>query len=244
MLILAMALSACAGGRWFGRGAGDSERRGPDLSPAAVADTPSEPQDDVTATEAAVAAQPEDAPPPVVTRDAVSPTAPLSYTVKPGDTLWDIANLFLRDPWLWPEIWQVNPQVQNPHLIYPGDVLALAYGADGSPRIYLQQGGAARLEPRLRSAALDGAIATIPYAAIAAFLGRPTVLAKEQVSKAPRVLAFREGRMIGGTGYEAYVRDLTNRQLGQRYSIFRIGDPIVGPEDGATLGYMGIYAAT
>ena len=59
-------------------------------------------------------------------------SAPKTYTVKRGDTLWGISAMYLRDPWLWPEIWHVNPAVENPHLIYPGDMLALAYGADGS----------------------------------------------------------------------------------------------------------------
>lgn len=131
------------------------------------------PTDDLTATEAAtVTDEAAPAPAPAVTADAVRPDAPSRYTVKRGDTLWDISNLFLRDPWLWPEIWYVNPQVENPHLIYPGDVLALAYGADGSPRVILEQGGAARLNPRLRSTPTEGPIETIPYAAIAGFLSR------------------------------------------------------------------------
>ena len=57
-----------------------------------------------------------------------------------GDTLWDIAAMFLRDPWYWPEIWQVNPQIENPHLIYPGDVLSLAYLNDGRPAINVERG--------------------------------------------------------------------------------------------------------
>ncbi len=104
--------------------------------------------------------------------------------MKRGDTLWGIASMFLRDPWLWPEVWYINPQVANPHLIYPGDTLALAYGKDGKPQIRLEQGGAARLDPRLRSSPLDGAIPTIPYTAIAAFLSRPSVLTNEQVRNA------------------------------------------------------------
>src|SRR5580704_18051104 len=116
---------------------------------------------DLTATEAAVAGGGAQAPssdsgsgaPPAL---VLNPSAPKSYTEKHGDTLWGISTMFLRDPWLWPEIWYVNPRIENPHLIYPGDVLALAYGADGRPQIQLMQGGPARLDPRLRSSPLDG----------------------------------------------------------------------------------------
>lgn len=139
--------------------------------------------DDRTAMEAAVDAGASNAAPtsePVQGAPAINPNAPDSYVVKRGDTLWGIAKVFLRDPWFWPEIWQVNPQVQNPHLIYPGDTLRLVY-INGRPTLMLQRGDAARVLPRVRSQPLEGAVTTIPYETVAAFMSKPTVLAQEQI---------------------------------------------------------------
>lgn len=215
-------------------------------APAAAAAESAPPE--MTATEAAVAnaaasASSESAPAPAETGPVLNPSAPKSYTVKRGDTLWGIATMFLRDPWLWPEVWYINPQVENPHLIYPGDVLALAYGADGRPQIRLERGGAARLDPRLHSSPLDGAIPAVPYSAIAAFLSRPSVLTKDQVKQAPHVLAFRDGHTVAGAGHDIYVRDL-NAEQNARFSVMHVGDPIRDPDGHGIVGYQGIYTAT
>ncbi|MES9844699.1 MAG: LysM peptidoglycan-binding domain-containing protein, partial [Candidatus Sedimenticola sp. 6PFRAG5] len=63
---------------------------------------------------------------------AVNPAHPDRHVVVPGDTLWDISAKFLRDPWQWPNVWYVNPQIENPHLIYPGDIITLIY-VNGQP---------------------------------------------------------------------------------------------------------------
>jgi LysM repeat protein len=171
----------------------------------------------------------------------LAPTAPQSYTVKPGDTLWDISSTFLRDPWYWPEIWQINPQVENPHLIYPGDVLALAYGADGSPQLTLERGGATRLSPRVRSEPLEGAIRAIPYEIVANFLSKPTVLEKDQVKDTPYVVSTREQHLVAATGNVIYVRGDVEGDINSRYNVIHVGDPLVDPDDNDLIGYHGIY---
>jgi len=216
--------------------------------PVRAASNTSTAEPDMTATEAAVAGGGADASFAQASGTGangpvINASAPKSYTVKRGDTLWGIANMFLRDPWLWPEIWYVNPRIENPHLIYPGDVLALAYGADGRPMLQVVSGGAARLDPRLRSSPLDGAIPTIPYSAIAAFLSRPTVLSVDQVRHSPHVLIFREEHQVGGTGHEFYVRDL-NAAPNARFAVVHVGEPLHDPDTGHMMGYQGIYTAT
>jgi hypothetical protein len=171
--------------------------------------------------------------------------APEQYVVKPGDTLWDISKVFLSQPWYWPEIWHINPQVQNPHLIYPGDVLTLTY-VDGAPRVSLSQrgegsSGVVRLSPQVRSEPLSRAITAIPYDVVASFMGRPTILDKDQVRSAPYVVAMRDGHIIGGVGNEIYARGLGDAAPEERYSIVHVGDPVRDPESNKVLGYNGLY---
>jgi hypothetical protein len=194
------------------------------------------------AREATMGSTPAPAAAPAAPRPIMNPDAPLSYTVQRGDTLWDISSMFLRDPWLWPEIWHVNPAVENPHLIYPGDVLTLAYGADGSPQISLARGDALRVQPLVRSGPLEGgAIPTIPYASIAAFLGKPGLITREELEGAPRIAALRDRHIIGAVGSDVFVKDLEKHGPG-RYNIVRIGDELKDPDDGRVLGYMGVFA--
>lgn len=176
--------------------------------------------------------------------------APNEYTVKTGDTLWDISKVFLRDPWYWPEIWYVNPQVENPHLIYPGDVLKLVY-IDGQPRVTVgdrggatESGGGKRLSPQVRREPLSQAITAIPYDVIAGFMGRPTLLDGDQVKSAPYVVALRDGHVIGATGNEIYAKGIGSAAADTRYSVIHVEEKLYDPETRDLLGYSALYVGS
>jgi hypothetical protein len=173
----------------------------------------------------------------------LAPNAPETYVVKKGDTLWDIAGVFLKYPWYWPEIWYVNPQIQNPHWIYPGDVLRLVY-VDGKPRVTLDRAGSVRLSPEVRSEPLAQAVRIVPYDVLEKFVGRPSVLDRSLVNDAPRVVGFRSRHMVGSTENEAYGTGLGSPPPGTRYTVVHVGDELRDPDDGDLLGNMGIYAGT
>ncbi len=158
---------------------------------------------------------------------------PDKYTVKKGDTLWDISDLFLRDPWLWPEIWYVNPQIRNPHLIYPGDVISLVY-IDGRPRLMLQRGRDVKLSPGVKVLPHAEAIPTLPLDIINNFLTRNRVVTQEEADAAPYVVAGHEKRILTGLNDNFYARGEFDET--PAYGLYRIGEPYVDPETDEMLG--------
>ena len=129
---------------------------------------------------------------------------PSSYVVKRGDTLWDIAGRFLQKPWLWPEIWQANPQIKNPHLIYPGDVISLAY----LDRVAVQPG-----------ARTEGPVNAVPLSEIEPFLKDLRIVSS--IDDLPYVVGLEEDRLRGSNSQVAYVKGLDGVAAGQRYLVVR-----------------------
>lgn len=167
--------------------------------------------------------------------------APLRYVVQPGDTLWDVSKRFLLEPWQWPEIWYVNDQVANPHLIYPGDVLTLIW-RDGRPMVAREDLDVEYLSPRVRELPLEAAIPTIPLEAIRDFLRRARVVSAEDLRTAPYVLGFADPRLVVGAGSEVYVRNMPADETYQ-YDAVRIGERYVDPDSGEFLGWEAIPVA-
>ncbi len=165
---------------------------------------------------------------------------PDRYVVVKGDTLWDISERFLDSPWLWPEIWYVNPQIENPHLIYPGDTITLVY-VDGVPQLRVQRGkGTFKLSPQARAERLDKAIPTIPIDAIQQFLSQPLVADQSTLDDAAYVVSSADEHLIVGKGDRIYVRGISEED-GNRHHVFRPGGPYVDPETREVLGYEAMY---
>lgn len=167
---------------------------------------------------------------------------PNEYVVQVGDTLWDIASTFLKDPWFWPEIWHINTQIANPHLIYPGDVLALIY-IDGQPRITNVRASTYRLSPQARVSPITQAVTSIPFESISAFLSSGAVLEKRESDRLPYLLETRGDHLIASAGNVVYVRGLDDAQLGARYNVVEVGEPLVDPDDNRLIGYQGKFIA-
>jgi len=170
----------------------------------------------------------------------LNPSHPERYVVVKGDTLWDISARFLRTPWRWPDIWQANEQIANPHLIYPGDIVELSF-VDGQPRLSVKRGDG-KLSPSIRRSSLDDAIPMVPIGAIDAFLNKPRVMTQEEYDSAPYIVAFSDEHILGSAGHKAYVRGLA-AGAAEGYSIVRQGEEYFDGETGESLGFESVFVA-
>lgn len=190
----------------------------------------------------------------------VKPTAPEKYTVVSGDTLWGIAGRYLSDPWRWPEIWESNKQVYNPHLIYPGDILLLCQIKDravvavdlgggcaevaeriaqggGVPDTVTLPNGTVKLRPQVRELPLTLAIPAIPLKEIQRYLNESRVVTKELMDRAPYVVSGGDNRVVAGAGDLVYVRNKNSLLVNENaYGIYRTGVVYRDPDSGEPLG--------
>ncbi len=195
----------------------------------------------------------------------LAPDAPDRHVVVRGDTLWDIAGRFLRKPWRWPEIWEMNrAEIRDPHWIYPGDVIVLDRSGP-TPRLRLAHpvgenaidtsaltGGAGlpieKRSPDVRTQELGrDAIPTISSAEIAPFLNRPLIVDERGLDAHPRIVATQDGRLNLGTGDLGYVRGMTEdgdaaaTAAGSRWQVYRPARPLVDPDTRRTIAWEALY---
>lgn len=174
----------------------------------------------------------------------VRPDHPEQYTVVKGDTLWDISGKFLQHPWQWPQLWHNNPQIKDPHWIYPGDTLYFSY-VNGEPTLSFSPPGSdfqPDIRPHIRESEIEKAVPVLPANAIRQFLISPKVVSAGEMDRAPYVLEIVGEHLVAGAGDKVYVRAIENPE-GLGYTIYRPGKPYLSPETHEILGYEAQYVA-
>lgn len=167
--------------------------------------------------------------------------APKSYVVKKGDTLWDISSLYLNDPWLWPKLWKFNPQIKNPHLIYPGDNIKLVYDADGKPQLVLGK-RQLKLSPQKRvSYKRDEPIPLLPLNVVEPFLSYEQALEDNALEGLPYVLGTDRTVKRALPGDLLYIKGDLGAE--RKFAIYRKGKSYIDPQTEENLGYEAVLVA-
>lgn len=170
---------------------------------------------------------------------------PVQYEVKPGDTLWAMANKFLDNPVEWPVLFNANPNIHNPNKIYPGQILTLEI-VNGHPALRVQAGGTVKLNPEIRSEAENNSIDAVPYRIIAPFLTETRVLEPNTMNNAATVVAQVGEHIAAGDGDQIYIQGLSNTidtdtDGNPAYSVFRFANALIDPITKKNLGYIAMH---
>lgn len=174
---------------------------------------------------------------------ALKPDAPDQYVVQAEDTLWTIAERFLRAPWQWPQVWKGNPELSDPNLIYPGDTVVLGRDETGLPTLSVKrtEQRVVKLSPKIRVEQLEQPIPVIPLNIIHQFLTRPYVVEPGQLESAPYVVNAGKNHLLAGPGQKIYIRNNGHRLRNLNHFILRPGKLYRDAESGEVLGQEAIF---
>ncbi len=201
-----------------------------------------------------------------VPADALAPrdVLPESYVIQRGDTLWDLSGKFLESPWYWPKLWSYNPQIENPHWIYPGNPLRLAPAGAGAPARVEVAGSPDVVAPAElddltrgnldRAQLIDDADAVTVgglYKVGGVRPSGPAVLRNsfvtpDQLEASGTVVAAFEEKMILVNGDRIYgkFKDPGSVQVGQKFSVYRVEDSITHPVTNRRFGWKTVILGT
>jgi len=176
----------------------------------------------------------------------INDDAPKTYVVEKGDTLWDISAIFLKQPWLWPKLWRLNPEINNPHLIYPGDVLTLVFDDQGQPMLVIEPikvKPSYKWSPKIRQQSKNNsAIRLLPLEVVAPFIKYEHLFSAKQLEELPYVIGSDEGYRSSINGFKVYVnKDL---ELAKTYAIYNKSEEVIDPETQESLGFYVDLVAT
>lgn len=183
--------------------------------------------------------------------EAPEPQGGAVHTVVKGDTLWDLSEKYLGSPWYWPKVWSYNPQIENPHWIYPGNLIRFnSTGPEGKTeelptRITVVQPETEEddrqyLDDELVSVSEGKTIGMAAIAHEGSRIRQESFISPEEFKTAGTLeRAFSEKRMLSIYD-KVYLRfdDPLAIRLGEAYTIFRVSDEILHPVNGTSYGYQ------
>lgn len=182
-----------------------------------------------------------------------------NYTIKAGDSLWKVAENFLDDPHRWKELWLANPQIKNPDLLYPGDVVSIVF-VEGKPRLtvssrktdgkpmstepkWKEVGQTIKLSPKIRATPAGKETFTVPLSQVGKFLSKNRIFRSvSEITNAPYVFSIHNNRLAASSGDKVYIRGNILDRPGI-YEIIREGGKIIDPITGKVSGVEGIKIA-
>ena len=191
---------------------------------------------------------------------------PDTYTIRPGDTLWDLSGRFLNNPWYWPKVWSYNPEITNPHWIYPGNVLRFYASDEEAPvRVEPVEPGAeplaeegefeapreledfSRADMKAPGSEEERDVVAVAGPYKIGYVAPRSTLVRHDAFVTPRELeesgklraAFEEKLML--SSLDRVYADFQNQaavKAGETYVIYRTLRPITHPVSGELFGYQ------
>lgn len=175
---------------------------------------------------------------------AWAPGAPDHHRVRRGDTLWDLASIFLQNPWCWTKVWEPNQAlIRDPHWIYPGQLITLDR-AQGVLRLNNDHESGfqfAHLSPGIRSEAADEKRIPLISRELQQRLHRAALLSSDALAGAPVIAGLTEQRSMAGKGDVVIVRGEPGTSA--EFDVVRPALAITDPDTGDVLGIASLTIA-
>jgi len=155
------------------------------------------------------------------------------YVVKPGDTLWDISKRFYGNPLLWPRLWELNPAIDNPHKIFPGDVISLRSSQGPQPGIPVVKIAPETIVDPLKDI---GAPPSVYYYSQG---GQEGFILPDEWEHMGTILSSDPPKILLADGDTVFtnVGTMDGVQSGDIFTIFRTSKPVLHPFTGRRIGY-------
>ena len=169
--------------------------------------------------------------PAAVSADDLKPNIEQPYIVKPGDTLWDIADYFFKDPFKWIEIWERNLYITNPDLIYPGNKIWFDGRYEGGLRVE-------RWQPEAKAKPVERLEKPIDMSQLLTVLERQDFIQPNEIEGVGHILDSQDERLNYGRNDRLYLRMNQPANPGDLFDIFRTGDPVRDPHSGELVGLL------